>query len=493
MKKTSLKRIAAVLLTYVMTASSTVMNVSAEPAADSWLNYKLSWDSGIEFKLDDLMPPSEPGDYLNESLKTTQQIVNATLKDKYQNSFAEIANWATKSSEIDKINKQINYLNQQKEALNIRKGLDMFRMKNPSVFDKEQYNYLMKLKDKGLDKQINALNNHKADIAKGSAKTGFAKTTGKVLGVLFTLKSCKDYYDNPKVGFKSPTLELIGSSIKASSAVSGFFNEVPVVGQIASAIYGVADLAVNNQVVVEFCNRNADNLGYIDETVSKTNDNIQYLFEWLFFSDVDEQIRQNEEELRQRREKYGLQTPQGSGVGVYKPNIYLYPAEETEVQVSFRLPDLLTKTIPEYGTGWKVKACPDGSLTAEGQEYGFLFYESETYPHYWQQEEGFVIPAENREAVFRRILTGYGLNETEIRDFCEFWCEKLDADTSYAMYPQLTEAVDAAMPADITPAPDTVVRLWFAFSPDQTPESTAVPEAVPRKGFTVIEWGGLFL
>ena len=104
-----------------------------------------------------------------------------------------------------------------------------------------------------------------------------------------------------------------------------------------------------------------------------------------------------------------------------------------------------------------------------------------------------MIPAENREETFRSILTGYGLNETEITDFCEFWCEKLDSDKAYAMYPQLTEAVDSAMPAEITPAPDTVLRLWFAFSPDEVPEKIASAEAVQRTGFTVIEWGGLFL
>lgn len=496
MKKLILKRITAAFMTLIVTASSSFMTASAEDAGSGLKKYyKFSYLSGMELNLDGLMPPAKPDDYLKESLQTIQQIGNSELSGKYQDLLKDglegTVNWFTKSKEIGNINKQLDLIQKEKEAMNIRKGLDMFRMNN--IVDKENYNTLSKLHTNSLNKQASILNEQKKALANGSAKTGAAKTAGKVLGVVFTVKSCVDYYDNPNIGFKSPTLELLGSSIKAGSAASGFFSEVPVIGQIAGAIYGAADIAVNNPVVVEFCNRHDISFGYIDETVSKTNDNIQYLFEWLFFGDVDEQIKKNEEEMRKRREKYGLQTPQGDGVGVYKPNIYLYPPEDTAVSVQFTLPDLLTKTIPDYGNGWTATASPDGKLTADGQEYGFLFYESETYPHYWQTEEGFVIPAENREETFRSILTGYGLNETEITDFCEFWCEKLDSDKAYAMYPQLTEAVDSAMPAEITPAPDTVLRLWFAFSPDEVPERTASAEAVQRTGFTVIEWGGLFL
>ena len=90
-------------------------------------------------------------------------------------------------------------------------------------------------------------------------------------------------------------------------------------------------------------------------------------------------------------------------------------------------------------------------------------------------------------------MTAYGLNEQEIADFNAFWCGKLESGCDYAMYPQLTQTVDAAMPVTISPQPDTVFRIWFAFVRDDTPQREAVPEALTRDGFTAVEWGGFFL
>ncbi|MBQ8078534.1 MAG: hypothetical protein IJ236_01110, partial [Oscillospiraceae bacterium] len=125
--------------------------------------------------------------------------------------------------------------------------------------------------------------------------------------------------------------------------------------------------------------------------------------------------------------------------------------------------------------------------------YGYLFYESLTDPSDYQTTDGFVIPAENREAVFTQILRGYGLNAAEIADFNEFWCSKLEAGRSYAMYPQLGDTLDVTMPLTVSPAPDSIGRIWFAFEKDAVPQHAAKPEAFARDGFTVIEWGGFFL
>ena len=55
------------------------------------------------------------------------------------------------------------------------------------------------------------------------------------------------------------------------------------------------------------------------------------------------------------------------------------------------------------------------------------------------------------------------------------------------------QTVDAAMPVTISPQPDTVFRIWFAFVRDDTPQREAVPEALTRDGFTAVEWGSFFL
>lgn len=177
-----------------------------------------------------------------------------------------------------------------------------------------------------------------------------------------------------------------------------------------------------------------------------------------------------------------------------KPNIYLYPTEEADVEVRFKNPELLTTVIPEYTDFWQATAQPDGSLTVDGEEYGFLFYESDTSVQYMQREEGWIIKPETRERQLSEIAAQYAFNAQETEDFVTFWCARLESGTSYIMYPQLTETIDALMPVEITPAPDSVFRVWFLFEP-VTGDIVSLPkpetEPIVRSGFTVTEWGGI--
>ena len=76
---------------------------------------------------------------------------------------------------------------------------------------------------------------------------------------------------------------------------------------------------------------------------------------------------------------------------------------------------------------------------------------------------------------------------------CEFRCEKLMPCHEYAMYPQLTETVDVAMPVTVAPDPDSMLRIWFAFVQDEAPAVQTEPEPFIRKGLSAVEWGGFFL
>lgn len=179
-----------------------------------------------------------------------------------------------------------------------------------------------------------------------------------------------------------------------------------------------------------------------------------------------------------------------------KPVIYLYPEKVTEIEVAFAYPDELTEVIPDYSGSWRVRAESDGTLTdADGRQYEYLFYESETPGYFFQTEEGFVLPVENREEVLKDILLSYGLSEVEADGFVEYWCEYLEEDIPYRMYPQLNEIVDVAMPVVITPAPDSILRIWMLFEEtdegDDTEMQSPVIEPFDRTGYTAVEWGGM--
>ncbi|MBS6397794.1 MAG: hypothetical protein KH452_11715 [Clostridiales bacterium] len=195
------------------------------------------------------------------------------------------------------------------------------------------------------------------------------------------------------------------------------------------------------------------------------------------------------------RQRYKL--PDGSNV--YKPNIYIYSKEEREVEVSFEEPELLTVTIPEYQNGWRVTADAAGRLTdAAGVAYDYLFYESVTEPSIFQTESGWQIPADRRKECFEELLTDLGFNEREIKDFTDFWTEKLIQGTDYIMYPQGTELVDLAMPVTITEKPESLERIWFVFIRDdgrrvEEPQGNELNRGGESCSYYVIEWGGLIL
>ncbi|MBR5756186.1 MAG: hypothetical protein IKX96_01370 [Firmicutes bacterium] len=181
------------------------------------------------------------------------------------------------------------------------------------------------------------------------------------------------------------------------------------------------------------------------------------------------------------------------GVGVYKPNIYIYPDEEADVTVKFAIPGLLTNVIPDYTEFWSVTAAPSGKLTdANGARYDYLFYEMDIQPQLVPLNNAFLVPADSRTEVFTEMLKGYGLNDKEIADFCEFWTDKLESGKTYLAYEILTEDVDALMPIEIGPQPDSVLRLWFCFVEYEGQDFVqAQPAAFTRDGFTVVEWGGI--
>ena len=91
-----------------------------------------------------------------------------------------------------------------------------------------------------------------------------------------------------------------------------------------------------------------------------------------------------------------------------------------------------------------------------GNSYGYLFYEALVKKKAFQTEEGFLIPADNRDETFRRILTAYGFNEQETADFIEYWSDYLKGGTDYLMYPMLTDGVNAAMPVSFSVNPDSI-------------------------------------
>ena len=175
-----------------------------------------------------------------------------------------------------------------------------------------------------------------------------------------------------------------------------------------------------------------------------------------------------------------------------KPVIYLYPEEETEVHVKLDFNGVLTSTYPAYEKGWTVLAKPDGTLSdpVTGREYYCLFWEGVSNVPY-DFSEGFVVAGADTEKFLEDALGKLGLTDKEANEFIIYWLPRMERNTyNLIAFQQVTYAENAVLTVD--PAPDTLLRVFMAFKPLDTPVEIAPQKLVApeRKGFTGVEWGG---
>lgn len=177
---------------------------------------------------------------------------------------------------------------------------------------------------------------------------------------------------------------------------------------------------------------------------------------------------------------------------LYKPVIYLYPEEETEVSVKLDYNGVLTSTYPTYNAGWKITAKPDGTLIdlQTGREYYCLFWEGVTDVRY-DFSQGFCVCGEDTAAFLEKSLRKMGLTDKEANEFIIFWMPKMEVNAYNLISFQSEVYTDNAV-LTVDPLPDTMIRVFMAWrSIDEpieiVPQELSTPE---RKGFTVVEWGG---
>ena len=178
-----------------------------------------------------------------------------------------------------------------------------------------------------------------------------------------------------------------------------------------------------------------------------------------------------------------------------KPVIYLYPPVSTEVTVQLEYDGVLTVTYPEYNDGWKVTAHPDGTLLnhADGKEYSYLFWEGRGNQNY-DFTGGFVVKGSETSAFLQESLAQMGLLPKEYNEFIVYWLPQMQ-DNPYNLISFQGDAYTTSAKLDITPAPDSILRVFMTFKPLTEPVEVPTQAFQPfeRSGFTVVEWGGCII
>jgi hypothetical protein len=179
------------------------------------------------------------------------------------------------------------------------------------------------------------------------------------------------------------------------------------------------------------------------------------------------------------------------GTLLAKPVLYLYPEAETEVTVTLDCGGGPTCSYPAYGDGWTVTAAPDGTLTDEaGQTYSYLYWEGLSLADF-DFSEGFCVPGEDTAVFLETALSALGLTRREANECIVYWLPLMEAN-AYNLIAFQGAAYTNQARLTVTPEPDSVLRVFFAWQALDAPVEVPAQELRPfdRTGFTVVEWGG---
>ena len=184
---------------------------------------------------------------------------------------------------------------------------------------------------------------------------------------------------------------------------------------------------------------------------------------------------------------------------IHAPIIYLYDDECREATVKLDLNGELTCTYPTYNDGWTVKTSPDGTLTdANGRKYEYLFWEADLNMEP-DTTRGFCVKNSDTAAFLEEALAELGLSDTEANTFIMYWLPVMEENPYNMIYFQ-TDVYENAAKLEVTPTPDTIVRVNMFFqASDEYVEieeqdlSSMNPSLDERKGFVVVEWGGEYM
>lgn len=176
-----------------------------------------------------------------------------------------------------------------------------------------------------------------------------------------------------------------------------------------------------------------------------------------------------------------------------KPVIYLYPEVPTVCSVKVGFNGELTCTHPSHGTkGWEnFTAHPDGTLVfPDGKEYYALYWEG-VQTAQWDFSRGYCVRGEDTAAFLEWALAQQGLTSREANEFIIYWLPLMQ-ENPYNVISFQTDAYTDGVALDITPAPDSLLRVFMTYYSTDTMVDIC-PQTFNdfmRQGFTVVEWGG---
>ena len=181
---------------------------------------------------------------------------------------------------------------------------------------------------------------------------------------------------------------------------------------------------------------------------------------------------------------------------VKKPVIYVYSDTEKEMEIKLDVNGKLGFTWPVYHEAWNFTATPEGKIKMNGNEFNYLFWESEM-PEYAldkASKEGFLVATDTLLSFLENSLDKMGFTASEGADFITFWYPQMIKNEKNYIQFLFNESCDTYARLNISPMPDHVFRVGMVWCDANNSGEIPNPQQIPsvkREGTTVIEWGGM--
>lgn len=178
-----------------------------------------------------------------------------------------------------------------------------------------------------------------------------------------------------------------------------------------------------------------------------------------------------------------------------EPILYAYADPPAELHIAPRAPLSFFKTIPHAPDGWQGIAQPDGSVIVDGRRWPELFWEGRS-GWFALPADGVVVAEADLAAYLTTALHAQGLQGHEVDDFLDAWLPDLEGQGPVWIGFHSPDAIAQHGPLDITPPPDTLIRVLMDATPTDAPPDWdgSLPDFAPvpqRTGVVVVEWGGM--
>ncbi len=175
-----------------------------------------------------------------------------------------------------------------------------------------------------------------------------------------------------------------------------------------------------------------------------------------------------------------------------KPILYLYPQKDMKLSIKLQNSDNIIHSYPKYPeNGWEVNVKKDGTIIYNNRKYYSLYWEMNSYDNF-DFDEGFIVKKDNIVSFLERSLKMMGLNFKESQEFIIYWLPILEQNELNLIKFETSE-YNKKEPIEISPKPDTLIRIMMLFKPIDSTNILIKEQTLPRYkrvGFTVVEWGG---